>query len=87
MDTQILTKLGLSQKAVEVYVASLQLGPTTIQKIAQKANLPRSSTYLLMDELKTKGLISETALAKKSIFTPSSPGKLIQIATEEKNKA
>jgi sugar-specific transcriptional regulator TrmB len=80
MDIQILEKLGLTPKAVEVYLASLQLGPNTIQKIAKKANLPRSSTYLLIDELKSKGLISETEFGKKSIFTPSPPEKLMQIA-------
>lgn len=87
MDTQILENLGLSKKAVETYLASLSLGPSSIQKISAKALIPRSSTYLVIGELKNFGLISETKLGKKTIFTAARPEKLIDMANEAREKA
>lgn len=86
MDNQIFKELNISEKEARVYLANLGLGPSTVQKIAKKAGLPRSSTYLLTEELKEKGLISQTKVGKKTIFTPSPPAKLIQLAEEQKEK-
>lgn len=80
MLVDVLENLGLSSKAGEIYLASLQLGPTTIQTLAEKANTPRSSTYLLIHELKGKGLISETKVGKKTIFTATGPERVLEMA-------
>lgn len=87
MDKNILRNLDLSRKAVEIFLAALELGPSTIQKIAQKAGLPRSSCYLLVEELKNKGLMSQTKTGKKTILTPASPEHLLEQLKEKKQAA
>lgn len=86
MITEVFKKINISEKGAQVYLASLELGPSTVQKIAKKAGLPRSSTYLLIDELKEKGLISQTKIGKKTVLTASPPIKLAQLAEEQKEK-
>src|SRR4030042_7132027 len=87
MDIQILTNLGLDPKSASVYLNTLELGPTTIKKIAARTSLPRSTTYLLIDDLKKYNLVTESKVGKKTIFTASPPEKLIDIAKEFKERS
>lgn len=87
METKNFEQLNLSAKETLVYLANLELGPSTVQRIAKKAGLPRSSTYLLIEELKEKGLVSQSKAGKKTTFIPSPPAKLVQLAEEQEEKS
>jgi sugar-specific transcriptional regulator TrmB len=83
-----LKKFGLSEKEAKVYLAALELDTSGVSEIAKRANINRSTTYVLLDSLKRKGLIS-TAGEKDNevlIFTAASPERLLQLAEESAKK-
>lgn len=82
MDTDIFESLGLSEKTGKVYLATLEEGPAPVQQIAQKAGFPRATVYLLLGELKARGLVSQAKFAKKTVFTASPPPRLLELAEE-----
>ena len=55
---QSLRNIGLSEKEAIIYLASLELGPSTIQEISKKAQLKRSSVYDLISSLVERGLMN-----------------------------
>lgn len=82
---ELLIEMGLSSEETKTYLAALSLGPTTIYLISQKSGLPRSTTYLIIDQLKLKGLMSVAFFGKKTIYTPTPPSKLIEMLKEKEN--
>ena len=81
-----LRKLGLTEKQALVYLTALELGYTSIQKIAQKAKISRPTTYEIVKSLKQKGLISESKDKNKRYFIAESPDKLLGILKIEKKE-
>lgn len=73
----------LGQKQSQVYLASLKLGPSPVGPIAKLANLPRSSTYLIIDELLEKGILNKIIKNNKTLITPEPPEKLIAFTTQQ----
>lgn len=71
-----LQQMGLDKNEASVYLAALELGPSPVQKIAQRAKVPRATTYLVLDELKKKGLVSTYEHGKKIYFTAQHPSQL-----------
>ncbi len=72
----ILQGIGLTKEQVEVYLAGLELGEASVQNLAKKANIKRPTTYLILDELKAKGLFSQVLKGKKRYFLAEDPEKL-----------
>jgi len=81
-----LRKLGLNEKEAGVYLAALELGYTTIQKIAQKAKISRPTTYEVIKSLEQKGLIKESKDKGKRYFTAESPDNLLGILKIQKRE-
>ncbi len=75
-----LIKLGLTGKQAQVYLALLELGESTMTRIARKANLKRPTVYLVIDELNMLGLISEVVKGKKKFYSAVHPKRLVEIA-------
>lgn len=67
---------GLSEKESKVYLASLELGPETAQNIAKKAGINRVTTYVQIESLKGKGLMSEFEKGKKTFYSAETPDRL-----------
>lgn len=80
-----LTKLGLSEKEALVYLASLELGPSPVQAIAQKAEVNRATTYVMIEALLQKGLMSTFEKGKKTMFTAEKPDRLHRIVHHERD--
>jgi len=74
---EILEKIGLNQKEAMVYMALLELGTSSVEGIAKKAGTKRPTTYLVLDELQKKGLATLVPRAKKILYMPESPYKII----------
>ncbi|OHE33815.1 MAG: hypothetical protein A3J94_16070 [Syntrophus sp. RIFOXYC2_FULL_54_9] len=53
-----LEHLGLSDKESKVYLAALELGPTPVQDISHKAHVNRATTYVMIESLSARGLMS-----------------------------
>lgn len=86
MSWQILTKIGFSEKASKLYLAMLELGTQPVSVIAKKAGLNRTTTYLIINELKEKGLISEITKKKILYFSANSPSFLVKYLESQKNE-
>src|SRR5262245_42395848 len=74
---EILERIGLNQKEASVYMALLELGTASVNPIANKARIKRPTTYLVLDQLQQKGIVSVVPRAKKALYTAESPDKLI----------
>jgi HTH-type transcriptional regulator, sugar sensing transcriptional regulator len=68
-----LQDMGLSEKEARVYLAALELGRTTAEKLATAAKVNRSTTYVQLESLMQKGLMSTYEEGKKTYFTPENP--------------
>ncbi|MCC7356891.1 helix-turn-helix domain-containing protein [Candidatus Uhrbacteria bacterium] len=71
-----LLELGLSEKEAGVYLALLELGPSGVQAVAEKAGINRSTAYALFQTLKQRGLVSEAEQESRTVFIPESPHRL-----------
>ncbi|MFA6973927.1 MAG: helix-turn-helix domain-containing protein [Parcubacteria group bacterium] len=70
--------LGLNQKQAKVYLALLQMGSGSVPGISIKAGTKRPTTYLLLEELRMKGLATLLPKKKKAVYTAESPKKLLE---------
>ncbi len=73
----VLKTAGLDEKEAQVYLGLLELGTASVQLIASKAGLKRPTTYLILDSLQAKGMVSIIPRAKKALYTAESPEKII----------
>lgn len=71
-----LKHLGLSENEARIYMAMLELGPSVVVEIARKAQINRPTTYVQIESLKKKGLVSTQTKGKKQFFIVESPDKL-----------
>lgn len=77
-------RIGLSDKETAVYIAVLELGPSTVQAIARRARVARSTTYIVLEALIVRGLTEQRKVGKKTIFVAEPPNHLLDfIKTEE----
>lgn len=83
MDYRDLAYLGLNEKEAKVYLAALELGKAPVQKIAEKAEVNRATTYVIIDTLSTRGLMSNYTEGKKQFFCSEAPEKLSLLFREE----
>lgn len=74
-----LQRAGLDERGAKVYLAALELGPNPVQKIAQRAGIPRATVYLVLEDLQGKGLITTYDEGKKTFFVAESPNRLEQL--------
>lgn len=73
---EVLEKIGLNSKEASVYLALLELGTASVMSIAQKAGLKRPGTYLILDDLEVRGLVSQVPQNKKALYVAEAPEKL-----------
>ncbi len=75
--------LGLNEKEAKIYLASLELGLTTIQNIAKKAQIKRSTVYEIMENLIKQNLITVVPKGKKRYFLAAEPAKLAELISQK----
>jgi len=81
-----LLEAGLSENEAAIYLAALELGETTVSRLAKKANIKRTTTYLVLDSLKSKGLITSLKKENASVFFAEDPRKLHSMLEERREK-
>ena len=86
MIEKALQKFGLKEKEINVYLALLNLGPSPVRKIAQRANINRGTNYDILRKLVKMGLVSYYEKRSHKYFTPEDPAKIIDILQERENK-
>ncbi len=84
--TARLLELGLSDKEASVYLAMLELGPASVQEIAKKSGVNRSTSYSAIEVLQGRGLASSTQRGSKMLFTAESPSRLAAVLNRERQE-
>ncbi len=81
-----LVDLGLSENEALLYLSSLNLGATTVLKLARASGIRRTTVYSLIDSLKQKGLMRENIVGFKKTYESESPEKLVRILDTKKSQ-
>lgn len=82
---QELINYGLSDKEANIYLICLKTGQATANRIAELADLARSTTYDVLDRLRSLGLISTCIIDNKTNFIANDPKALLTSLNEKKN--
>jgi len=86
MIEKILEKIGLSNKEVTVYLASLHLGSQPASTIAKTTGIKRTTIYDIFDGLIKKGLASKIDKGAAVYFQVLDPKNLINYLERDKNE-
>ncbi|MFA6503021.1 MAG: helix-turn-helix domain-containing protein [Candidatus Paceibacterota bacterium] len=71
-----LAHIGLSKEEARVYIAALELGETTVARIADKSGLKRTTIYGYIEELKKKGLVELSVRRARTYISAKNPQQL-----------
>lgn len=80
----VLRSQGLSENEANVYLANLELGTASIQDLAQKSLVKRTTIYTTVQGLMEKGLVSKIRKGAKNYFIAEEPGKLERLEDDRK---
>lgn len=83
---ETLANLGLSNKESKVYIALLQLEHTTVQWIAKKSGINRTTIYDILESLQKRGLARFYVKNESKYFVAADPEKLIEMEEEKIRK-
>ncbi|MGB2791662.1 MAG: helix-turn-helix domain-containing protein [Candidatus Moraniibacteriota bacterium] len=78
--------LGLNEKEAKVYLASLELGQATVQRISMKASIKRPTTYFIIENLMERGLMSSYYQGKKQLFMAEMPERILDLIAKERKE-
>ncbi len=73
----LLSRIGLDEREIEIYLALLPLKTARASVIAKTAKQSRSHTYLILKKLEEKGLVSEIERGKILHFVVEPPERLL----------
>lgn len=77
---QLLRSLGFLESETKTYLASLERGPLPASELSRAASLSRQATYLAIDALAERGLMSCMERDGVKIFNAEPPAKLLTYA-------
>ncbi len=75
----LIKSAGMTDKESKVYLAALELGEGTVQDIAKKSGVVRTSLYYILERLVREGFIIETKRNHKNYYTACPPIDLAKI--------
>jgi len=79
-----LQDFGLNEKEARLYLAALELGEASVQRLAKKSKIKRTTVYDTLEALKDKGLIFSSLRDKHRYYTATDPRELEQKLEEKK---
>lgn len=82
----ILQRLGLNDKESKMYLACLELGSASVQEIAEKSGVKRTSIYNFLEDMKARGFISEVRHGKRILIVPEDPRMLLKKSEEQRKQ-
>jgi sugar-specific transcriptional regulator TrmB len=78
MEIQVILKnFGLSEKEIAVYLALIELGPSSVREISAKSKVNRGTSYDILKSLITLGIVSYYNKEAKQYFMAEEPEKLL----------
>ncbi|EKE15998.1 MAG: hypothetical protein ACD_11C00057G0023 [uncultured bacterium] len=86
MIEELLKKLELSDKEIEIYLALFAQGKTTPARLARATGINRSTVYAVLNQLKEKRLIIEDITTKILYFSPTPAEDMENLFHKEQEK-
>lgn len=80
---ETLQHFGLNEKQASIYLALLELGTASAPSISKKSGVKRPTTYVILQELRQKGLLTEMPKKSKTLYTAKSPEMLLAERKEQ----
>jgi len=81
-----LKNLGLDNTEAKVYLALLQIGPSTVTEITKKAGITRTLGYHTLEKLGWDGLVNRVSGKHKKLrYLAEHPKNLVQFTKDKKN--
>lgn len=85
MDIQVILKnFGLSEKEIAVYLALIELGPSSVRDISCKSKVNRGTSYDILKSLIAIGIVSYYNKESKQYFMAEEPEKLLSAIDQKK---
>ncbi|MCC7357030.1 hypothetical protein IT408_00800 [Candidatus Uhrbacteria bacterium] len=75
--TTLLKSLGFTDSESKIYLITSEMGPSSVQEIAKRADVSRVTTYAVIESLTGHGLMSSVQKGKKTYFTAEAPERLV----------
>jgi HTH-type transcriptional regulator, sugar sensing transcriptional regulator len=85
---ELLEKFGIPKKEGQIYLALLELGPSSVTEVAKRSKIPRTNAYHLLNSLIAKGLVNEVPKegTSKMVFVAEDPARILQMLRNERDK-
>lgn len=80
---QVLGQLGLNDRHATIYLACLEIGSASIQKISAKSGFARSTCEAVLKSLREKGFVTAFQKKRTRYFSPEDPKKIVALAREK----
>ena len=85
MEIQVILKnFGLSEKEIAVYLALVELGPSSVRDISAKSKVNRGTSYDILKSLINLGIVSYYNKESKQYFIAEPPEKLLSAIDQKK---
>ena len=85
MEIQVILKnFGLSEKEILVYLALIELGPSSVREISAKSKVNRGTSYDILKSLIGIGVVSYYNKESKQYFVAEEPEKLLSAIDQKK---
>lgn len=78
--SSILHSLGFLDSEIKTYTSALEHGPATVIDLTKHTRLSRQATYVVIDQLTKRGLMSSVVRGKKKYYVAEDPEKLLSYA-------
>lgn len=82
---QVLEQIGLTEKEAKIYLALLEMGAQGATIISNKTQINRTTCYLILENLKEKGLISTHTEGNIQFFEAQEPSSLLTYLNKQQN--
>ncbi len=80
---EALSKIGLSEGEIKVYLAILKLGSVPVNKIKSETHLHRTTIYDFIEKLLNKGFLNYVTKGNVNYYKATHPSKLLDYVKEK----
>ncbi len=84
--TEQLQALGLTKNEISLYLATLQIGPAPISRLATKAGVKRPTAYNHLEALIAKGLVHQVVKGKRKLYATRPPEQLLEVLEQQRHQ-
>jgi sugar-specific transcriptional regulator TrmB len=84
---EAMKKFGISLTAAKAYIALLEVGKASADRVAKKSGTYKANAYEALEKLIDLGLVTYVHEGRKRLFIATNPEKLVDAVEESRQKA